>query len=93
MSVAELQELEEVKNLLARGQELGVLTFAEVQLALAEQDVDESDVEELHSFIEAREIELVEEIDPAQTAANQVERAPTSAGSARRRRRTSSART
>jgi RNA polymerase primary sigma factor len=76
MSVAELQELEEVKNLLARGQELGVLTFAEVQLALAEQDVDESDVEELHSFIEAREIELVEEIDPAQTAANQVERAP-----------------
>jgi RNA polymerase primary sigma factor len=76
MSVAELQELEEVKNLLARGQELGVLTFAEVSQALAEQDVDESDVEELHSFIEAREIELVEEIDPAQAAANQVERAP-----------------
>jgi RNA polymerase primary sigma factor len=76
MSVAELQELEEVKNLLARGQELGVLTFAEVKLALAEQDVDESDVEELHSFIESSEIELVEEIDPAQTAANAVERAP-----------------
>src|SRR3954470_12892250 len=76
MSVAELQELEEVKNLLARGQEVGVLTHAEVTQALAELDVDESDVEELNAFIEASEIELVEEIDPATTAANAVERAP-----------------
>ena len=76
MSVAELQELEEVKNLLARGQEVGVLTFAEVTQALAELDVDESDVEELHQFLEGSEIELVEEIDPATQAANQVERAP-----------------
>ena len=45
MSVAELQELEEVKNLLARGQELGVLTFADVKRAVAELDVDESDVD------------------------------------------------
>src|SRR5687767_3987908 len=76
MSVAELQELEEVKNLLARGQELGVLTYAEVALAVRELDVDETDVEELHAFIEGSEIELVEEIDPAAQAANAVERAP-----------------
>jgi RNA polymerase primary sigma factor len=76
MSVAELQELEEVKNLLAKGQEVGVLTFAEITKALAELDVDESDVEELHTFFEGSEIELVEEIDPAATAASQVERAP-----------------
>ena len=76
MSVAELQELEEVKNLLARGQELGVLTYAEVALAVRELDVDESDVEELTAFIETSEIELVEDIDPALRAAQQVERAP-----------------
>jgi RNA polymerase primary sigma factor len=80
MSVAELQELEEVKNLLARGQELGVLTYAEVTQALSEQDVDEADVEELHTFIEGSEIELVEEIDPAANAANAVERAPDKRG-------------
>ncbi|HEV2815204.1 MAG TPA: sigma-70 family RNA polymerase sigma factor, partial [Solirubrobacteraceae bacterium] len=80
MSVAELQELEEVKNLLARGQEVGVLTYAEVTQALSELDVDEADVEELHTFIETREIELVEEIDPAAAAANAVERAPDKRG-------------
>src|SRR3712207_5380943 len=80
MSVADLQELEEVKNLLARGQELGVLTFAEVALAIRELDVDESDIEELHTFIETSEIELVEEIDPATAAANAVERAPDKRG-------------
>src|SRR3712207_729452 len=80
MSVAELQELEEVKNLLARGQELGVLTFADVALAIREFGVDETDVEELHQFIETSEIELVEKIDPATAAANAVERAPDNRG-------------
>jgi RNA polymerase primary sigma factor len=76
MSVVELQELEEIKGLLARGQVTGVLTFAEIANAVAELDLDESDVEELHGFLERSEIELVEEIDPASTAANEVERAP-----------------
>ena len=30
MSVADLQELEEIKGLVNRGQQLGVLTFAEI---------------------------------------------------------------
>ncbi len=76
MSIVELQELEEIKNLLAKGQQVGVLTFAEIAKAVAEIDLDESDVEDLHGFLEKSEIELVEEIDPATTAANQVERAP-----------------
>jgi len=80
MSVAELQELEEVKNLLARGQEVGVLTFAEIGKAVAELDLDETDVEELHTFFEASEIELVEEIDPALSVTQQVERAPDKRG-------------
>jgi RNA polymerase primary sigma factor len=64
MSVAELQELEEVKLLLTKGQTTGVLTYAEVATALQEVDLDEGDVEELHGFLEKSEIELVED-DPA----------------------------
>ena len=83
MSVAELQELEEVKHLVTKGQQTGVLTYAEIATALAEVDVDESEIEDLHGFLEKSEIELVEEIDPA-VAAAQVERAPD--GKGRRRK-------
>ena len=75
MSVAELQELEEVRLLVTKGTTTGVLTFAEIATALAEIDLDESDIEDLHQFLEKSEIELVEEIDPA-VAAAQVDRAP-----------------
>src|SRR3954453_10166744 len=74
MSVAELQELEEVKLLITKGQANGVLTYAEVATALAEVDLDESEIEDLHGFFERSEIELVEDIDPA-IAAGQEERA------------------
>jgi len=74
MSVGELQELEEVKLLLTKGQTAGVLTYAEVATALAEVELDEGDIEELHGFIEKSEIELVEDVDPA-LRANQEERA------------------
>jgi RNA polymerase primary sigma factor len=63
MSVAELQELEEVRLLVAKGRQTGVLTYAEVATALAEVELDEGDVEELHGFLEKSEIELVED-DP-----------------------------
>ncbi|HET8953800.1 MAG TPA: sigma-70 factor domain-containing protein, partial [Solirubrobacteraceae bacterium] len=79
MSVVDLQELEEVKGLLLKGQQVGVLTFAEIQTAVAEIDLDETDIEELHGFLERSEIEIVEEIDPA-VAASQVERAPDKRG-------------
>jgi RNA polymerase primary sigma factor len=80
MSVVELQELEEIKGLVTRGQQVGVLTFAEIADAVAELDLDESDVEELHGFFEKSEIELVEEIDPAAAASKEVERAPDKRG-------------
>jgi RNA polymerase primary sigma factor len=76
MSVAELQELEEVKGLITRGQQVGVLSYAEIQGAVSELDMDESDMEELHGFLERSEIELVEEIDPATAAGLMIERAP-----------------
>src|SRR5690348_17630651 len=68
MSVVELQELEEVKGLVAKGQQVGVLTYAEIATAVSELDLDEGDVEELHGYFEKSEIELVEEIDPANVA-------------------------
>ena len=76
MSVAELQELEEVKALLAKGQQVGVLTFTEISAATSELDLDEADVEELHGMFEKSQIELVEEIDPATAANLNIERAP-----------------
>ena len=76
MSVVELQELEEIKGLVAKGSQTGVLTYAEIAAAVSEIDLDEADVEELHSFLERSEIELVEDIDPAARAASEVERAP-----------------
>src|SRR3954463_5170969 len=76
MSVVEMQELEEVKGLIAKGQQVGVLTYAEIADAVSELDLDESDVEELHGFFEKSEIELVEDIDPAATVQQEVERAP-----------------
>jgi RNA polymerase primary sigma factor len=71
VSVAELQELEEVKLLMAKGQQTGVLTFAEVATALAEVELDEGDVEELHTYFEKSEIELVEDVDPGLSAAEE----------------------
>ena len=61
----ELQELDEVKLLVTKGQQTGVLTYAEVSTALTEVEFDESDVEDLHAYLEKAEIELVEEVDPA----------------------------
>jgi RNA polymerase primary sigma factor len=75
MSVAELQELEEVKGLITRGQQVGVLTYAEIATATAEFDLDDTDVEELHGLFERCEIELVEDIDPASAASLNIERA------------------
>ncbi|MEA2264627.1 MAG: polymerase primary sigma factor [Solirubrobacteraceae bacterium] len=74
--VSELQELDEVKVLISRGQRVGVLTYGEIAAATAEAGLDDSDVEELHGFFERCEIELVEEIDPATAVSMNIERAP-----------------
>ena len=85
MSVAELQELEEVKLLLTKGQTAGVLTYAEIATALSEVELDEGDIEDLHQHLEKSEIELVEEIDPAPAASRPWSARRTSAAAARRR--------
>jgi RNA polymerase primary sigma factor len=75
MSVADLQELEEVRGLVARGLQVGVLTYVEIAAATAALGLEETDVEELHGLFERCEIELVEEIDPATAASVNIERA------------------
>ena len=74
MSVADLQELDEVKGLIARGLQVGVLTYAEVATVTAEVGLEESDIEDLHGLLEGSEIELVEEIDPATAASMNIVR-------------------
>ena len=74
MSLADLRELDEIRALVDRGRQLGVLTYAEVAGAVSELDLDEADVEELHGFLERAAIELVEEVDPALASAAELER-------------------
>jgi RNA polymerase primary sigma factor len=76
MQTSELEELDEVKVLISHGQRVGVITHAEVVLAVAEHELDEVAVEELHGVLEGHGIELVEEIDAAAPAGSNLEPAP-----------------
>ena len=69
MLVTELQELEEVKSLLTKGQAEGVIAYGEVAKALAEVEVDEGDIEELYGYLEGQGVEMVDDPDPAHAAA------------------------
>jgi RNA polymerase primary sigma factor len=69
MLVAEIQELDEVKGLVVKGQQDGVISYGEVATAVSEVDLDESDIEELYAYLERQGVELVEDVDPAQTTA------------------------
>jgi len=80
VSAVELEELDEVKGLIVRGLQLGVLTYSEIATATAELDLEEADAEELLGLFEGREIELVDEIDPATLASQTIERAPDKRG-------------
>src|SRR5215207_7710737 len=68
MTTAELQELEEIKALITKGQTLGVLTYGEISTAVAELDLDDGDLEEFHHHLESTEIELIDDPDPAAAA-------------------------
>jgi RNA polymerase primary sigma factor len=76
MSVADLRELEEVGGLIARGQLVGVLSYSEIEAAIADHGIDDADADELHRLLEHCGIELVEEIDPAAAASRDIERSP-----------------
>ncbi len=84
MLITELQELEEVKNLVTKGQAVGVVAYGEVAAALAEVDVDEGDIEELYGYLEGQGVEMVDDVDPAQTSSPDSERAEPKRGKRRK---------
>ncbi|KKK88152.1 hypothetical protein LCGC14_2746050 [marine sediment metagenome] len=63
MVQGELQELDEIKGLVLKGQHQGVLSYAEIANAVSDVDLDETDVEELYGYLEKSEIELVEDLE------------------------------
>jgi RNA polymerase primary sigma factor len=83
MTVGELHELDEVKILVAKGQEAGILTFGQIATALAEVELEEGDIEEIHLVLERAEIELVEDDHPFAQRPEQ----PVPDGKARARKR------
>ncbi len=80
MLVAEMREFDEVRGLILRGRQAGVLTKVEVATATAELGFDESDIEDLHGLLERSEIELIEEPDPTAAARVVIERASDARG-------------
>ncbi len=85
MLITELQELEEVKNLVVKGQSEGVVAYGEVAQALSEVDVDESDIEELYTYLEGQGVEMVDDVDPAQKSSPESERAEPKRGKRRQK--------
>jgi RNA polymerase primary sigma factor len=83
MSVAELHEFDEVKGLIARGAQVGVLTYVEIVAATVELGFDDADLEELHKLLERFEIELIDEVDAPPVVSLTGEGAPD--GQARRK--------
>jgi RNA polymerase primary sigma factor len=71
-----IAELEELRPLIAEGQEQGFLTFEEIAACLDEIDVTKEQIQELHSFLDDAGIDVVESDGrPARSEAGSVEQA------------------
>src|SRR4051794_805713 len=60
---SDIHELDEVAALFARGQAAGVLTNGEIARVAAEVELDDADLDELRTRLEAADVELVDELD------------------------------
>ncbi len=56
----EIQESTEVKNLLLKGRDRGVLSFAEIADAVSSLELAEDDIEDLYTHLERSDVELVD---------------------------------
>ena len=54
-----VEEIEELRPLIAEGQEKGSLSFAQISSALEETEVTKEQVAELHQYLEEQGIEVV----------------------------------
>jgi RNA polymerase primary sigma factor len=57
---APIVELEELRPLIAEGQERGYLTFEEIRVCLEESEVTKEQVQELHAYLDDQGIEVVD---------------------------------
>jgi RNA polymerase primary sigma factor len=69
LTIDKLTETEEVQNLIARGQEQGFLSFDEVAQAVAGVDLDEGAAEDLYKHLDEAGIELLDDADAKERAA------------------------
>jgi RNA polymerase primary sigma factor len=71
---APIAELEELRPLIAEGQERGFLTIDEIQSWLEESEVTKEQVQELHAYLDEQGIDVVEaDGRPAKSEASSVE--------------------
>ncbi len=81
---APISELDEVRPLIAEGQEQGFLTFEEIASCLEEIDATKEQVRDLHAFLDDAGIEVVEaDGRPAKSENGTVERATDEAAAPR----------
>jgi RNA polymerase primary sigma factor len=66
---AEVEQLEEVRALIAQGRRFGVLTPAQIERAVGDLGLDERELEALGALIANRQIEVADEPEPAAAAA------------------------
>ncbi len=57
---APIVELEELRPLIAEGQERGFLTFEQIAACLEEIEVTKEQIQELHAYLDEQGIEVVE---------------------------------
>ncbi len=57
---APIAELEELRPLIAEGQERGYLTFGQIEACLEEVEVTKEQMQELHAYLDEHGIEVVE---------------------------------
>jgi RNA polymerase primary sigma factor len=57
---APIGELDELRPLIAEGQERGYLTFAQIEVCLEESEVTKEQVQELHAYLDEHGIDVVE---------------------------------
>ena len=71
---APIVELDELRPLIAEGQERGFLTFEQIRTCLEEVEVTKEQVEELHAYLDEQGIDVVEaDGRPAKSEASSVE--------------------
>jgi RNA polymerase primary sigma factor len=68
-----IAELDELRPLIADGQERGFLTFAEIEACLEEVDVTKEQVRELHAYLDEQGIVVVGDGRPARSEGGSIE--------------------